>query len=102
MGVGERATLELEELRTSDDAARAVADASAGPCWDQAAAAGIDMTLLLRNLRRTPAERIAHAAAHRRAVAAMQARTVPRWVRLAAERDRRAEKAAALEAIVGR
>lgn len=96
MGAGK-----LEDLQTSEDAGRAVADASSGECWEHAIATGIDMTLLLRNLRRSPAERIKHAAAHLRAVAAIQARTVPLRVRVSGARERRAMKVRALEAIVG-
>lgn len=91
---------DLETLETSEDAGRAVATASAGASWDAAIAFGIDVTLLVRNLGRSPAQRIAFAASHRRTVVAMQARTVPEAVRFATERTRHAEKLSMLEALV--
>ncbi len=44
------------DLQTPADASRALP--SHGPGWDDAIAYGIDVTLLERNLRLTPAERI--------------------------------------------
>lgn len=44
------------DLQTPEDACRALP--SYGPEWDAAIAYGIDVTLLERNLRMTPAERI--------------------------------------------
>jgi hypothetical protein len=46
------------ELRTTADACRSLP--SYGPEWDAAIAAGVDVTLIERNLRMSPVERIRH------------------------------------------
>ena len=75
----------LEELRTTEDAGRS--RPSHGRAWDDAVAAGIDVTLLEHNLTLSPRERLRRLCDHLRHVERVQARTVP-----AAIRERMAEK----------
>ncbi len=67
-----------------------------GPGWDAAIEAGVDVSLLLRNLRLTPAQRIAQLQSLLRFQADVQERTVPAPVRAALEARRLREKLDAL------
>ena len=69
---------------------------SYGPAWDAAIEHGIDVTLLLANLKLTPAQRIARLDRLNRFAADVQRRTVPAKIREALARRRLEEKLEAL------
>jgi hypothetical protein len=91
------ATSQLADAQTPADAARSLR--SSGPSWDAAIELGIDVTLLLANLRLSPRERLEQAQAHQRFADAVQQRTVPAHVRARLERERLWEKIDALGGI---
>lgn len=83
---------------TPDDAGRALG--CRGADWERAIELGIDVTLLERSLRLSPAERLRRADEHLRLAREIQERTVPARVRERLARELLEEKAAALEALV--
>jgi hypothetical protein len=85
-------------LETIADAGRALGDY--GPGWSDAIALGIDVTLIERNLRRSPAERIQAASEHLLLRAEIQSRTVAGSIAAELAEKRRKEKIAALERCV--
>lgn len=87
-------------LATPEDAGRALG--GRGEDWERAIELGIDVTLLERSLRLSPAERLRLADEHLGLAREIQARTVPAEVRDRLARERLEEKAAALEALAGR
>jgi hypothetical protein len=91
---------DLSVLETPGDAGRALGDY--GPGWRQAIAYGVDVTLLEHNLKLSPAARIRLADEYATAHGAIASRTVPAEVRAVLERQRLAEKAAALEALTAK
>lgn len=82
------------ELETTEDAGRALP--SYGPEWDAAIKAGVDVTMIERNLQLSPAERLTQMEAANHFVAEVQLRTVPYAVRREREQRRLEEKLAAL------
>lgn len=85
---------DLAQAETPTDIARSLP--SSGPAWDAAIEFGIDVTLLERNLRLTPLERMQQAAAHLRFIESVQQRTVPAELRAQLEHERVWEKIDAL------
>lgn len=76
----------LEAIRGTADAGRAIA--SSGPAWDALIELGVDVTLLLRQLAMSPAERLRRASEHARFAAAVQERTLAAPLRAELERAR--------------
>jgi hypothetical protein len=85
---------ELAQVQTPAEAARGLR--SSGASWDAAIEFGVDVTLLIDNLRTSPQERLAQAAEHQRFADAVQQRTVPASLRARLERARLWEKIEAL------
>ena len=83
----------LDEVATLDATLR---DLATEPEVVAAAAMGIDITLLVANLRRPPYERIRRHSEHARFRVEIQARTLPPHVRAALERTRLEQKVQAL------
>ena len=69
---------------------------SYGPEWDAAIELGVDVTMILHNLERSPGQRLAQAAQHQRFIDEVQRRTVPAELREQLERERLWEKIDAL------
>lgn len=85
---------DLAELETTEDAGRELP--SYGPDWDAAIEAGIDVTMLERNLQLTPAERLRQMQEANRFRVEVQLRTVPDHVRRTQYEARLREKLDAL------
>lgn len=81
-------------MQTPADAARSLR--SSGASWEAAIESGIDVTLLLGNLRLSPRERLEQAEEHQRFADALQQRIVPAPVRARLECERLREKIDAL------
>lgn len=85
--------LRLEDIRTTEDGARAVP--SHGRDWDDAVAAGIDVLMIEENLRLPPYERLRQHDQHARFRERVWARTVAPELRAEIEARRLTEKLAA-------
>jgi hypothetical protein len=85
---------ELGTIATTEDAGRMLPDYGSG--WADAVAAGIDVTLIERNLGLAPWQRLERARAMDRQRERLQRRTVRPDVRAAIERGRMLEKLDAL------
>ncbi|MEM9457545.1 MAG: hypothetical protein AAGF11_25425 [Myxococcota bacterium] len=82
------------DLYTTEDAGRTLP--SYGPAWDAAIEAGIDVTMIERNLQLSPSERLRQMEEANRFVLEVQSRTVPPHIRQVQDHERLREKLAAL------
>ena len=85
---------ELAKLYGTESAGRSLE--RRGPCWEAAIEFGIDVTLLLRNLELSPAQRLAQHAQQQRFAQEVRSRTVSPAIRRAQSQQALREKIEAL------